>query len=354
MLLPQCPVLGVRDGLQPGAHVGGCLGGDADVGEFAVGAGAVPMLGVRRADDHVAGTEDLDRLAPDLVIADTSRGQQDLSMGVAVPTVSATGSEGDIVHAHIDGTDLVGAEQLGQPHGAGEVGSGGVGPAGEDFRICHNARIVPPVVGRRMSIFVEGLHTRYTLPVSDNPRLPRPAAKHARRRIIVLIVLSAVVAGLACFGYSIRDRFYFGTDPRALDHMYVSIDGGFGTCEDFPIYRIDFETALIWDGTCVGWGTPGQITVDSSGQQDAEEEGFTESSTLNANQIQDLREAVRKAHVDVWETQYGSNDNCYDAGGWSVRFVYTNGDVEGTTVETCSGGTPPRADILWSAINAII
>jgi len=189
--------------------------------------------------------------------------------------------------------------------------------------------------------------------VSDNPRPSQPAANHTRRRIIVLVVVAAVVAGLACFGYSIRDRFYFGTDPRTLDHMYVSIDGGFGTCEDFPIYRIDFETAILWDGTCVGWGTPGKITVDPSGQKDAGEEGFTQSRPLSANQIQDLRTAVQEAHVDVWKTQYGSNASCSDAGGWSVQFVYTNGDVESTTVETCTGGIPPRTAILWSAINEV-
>ena len=62
-------------------------------------------------------------------------------MGVAVPAVTATGGKGDIVHAHIDGADLVRVEELGQPHGSGEVGSGGVGAARKDFRICHSARI---------------------------------------------------------------------------------------------------------------------------------------------------------------------------------------------------------------------
>ena len=63
-------------------------------------------------------------------------------MGVAVPGVAASGGEGDIVHAHIDRTYLVGVEKLGEPYGAGEIGAGSIRAAGKDFRICHDARLV--------------------------------------------------------------------------------------------------------------------------------------------------------------------------------------------------------------------
>ena len=44
------------------------------MGELAVETCSVPMFSVGRADNHVTGMEDLDRLTPDLVIAHTSCG----------------------------------------------------------------------------------------------------------------------------------------------------------------------------------------------------------------------------------------------------------------------------------------
>ena len=186
--------------------------------------------------------------------------------------------------------------------------------------------------------------------MSEDPR-PR-AANPARRRITLLIVLAVVVAALACGAYSIRDRFYFGTDPRTLSQMYVSsYAGGGGDCKLFPLYRFDLDASLLWDGTCAM--TPGGITIDPTGKSSAAEEGFTQWRPLSPTQVDDLRAAVRQAHADVWKPRYGSNEGCGDFGGWTLRFVYTNGDSEATTVEDCRGGTPPRADILWSAIDAI-
>jgi len=138
-------VLSVGDGVQPGTHVDRGLGGDADVSELAVGTRTVPMVGVGWADDDIAGMEDLDLLAADLVVTHTSGGQEDLPMRMVVPAVAATGGESDVVHAHIDGTDLVGVKELGQPHRTGEVGTGGVEASSEYFRICHDSRIVPHI-----------------------------------------------------------------------------------------------------------------------------------------------------------------------------------------------------------------
>ena len=186
--------------------------------------------------------------------------------------------------------------------------------------------------------------------MSEDPR-PR-TANPARRRIIVLTIVAVVVAALACGAYSIRDRFYFGTDPRTLSQMYVQVTvGGGGDCNRFPLYRFDLDASLLWDGTCAM--TPGGITIDPTGKSSAAEEGFTQWRPLSPAQVDDLRAAVRQAHADVWKPRYGSNEGCGDFGGWTLRFVYTNGDSEATTVEDCRGGTPPRADILWSAIDAI-
>ena len=178
-----------------------------------------------------------------------------------------------------------------------------------------------------------------------------PTPNRARRRITVLIVVAVVVAALACCAYFVRDRFYFGTDPRTLSQMYVQVDSGFGDCKDFPLYRFDLDAAVLWDGTCTM--TPGGITIDPTGASDAAVEGFIEWRPLSPDQVTTIRTAVKQTHVDVWKTHYGSNKGCTDAGGWTIHFVYTNGDAESTTFEDCQGDAPPHSDILWSAINAI-
>lgn len=167
----------------------------------------------------------------------------------------------------------------------------------------------------------------------------------------MIIVAAVVVAILACVGYYVHDRIYFGTDPRTLSTMYVQVDSGFGTCKDFPLYRFDLDAAVLWDGTCTM--NPGGITIDPTGKSGADEEGFTQWRALSPAQVDAVRTAVQQTHVDVWKSHYGSNNGCSDAGGWTIRFVYTNGDSEATTVEDCHGSTPPRASTLWSAINAI-
>ena len=184
--------------------------------------------------------------------------------------------------------------------------------------------------------------------MNDNPRPPQPA----RRRITMLVVLAVVVAALACCGYYFHDRLYFGTDPRTLSVMYVDVTvGGGGDCKRFPLYRFDLDAAVLWDGTCSM--TPGGIIIDPTGKSSAPEEGFIEWRPLSETQVNDLRTAVQQAHVDVWKTHYGSNEGCADYGGWTIRFVYTNGDSEATTVEDCRGGPPPRSEALLSAIEAI-
>ena len=128
-------VLGVGDRFQPGRLVDGLVGRDADVGELGLWAGSMPMLGVRRADSHIAGAQQLDRLASDLVVSDTPGRKEDLAVGMSVPTVAATRRKGDVVDAQIIRRDLGRVQQLSQPHWAGEVRPGRVVAARETTRL---------------------------------------------------------------------------------------------------------------------------------------------------------------------------------------------------------------------------
>ena len=89
-------VIGVADRFQPGILVGLGVALDGEMGEPAVGGRAVPVVGVGRDLDDVAGLEPAGRFAAFLVEPLAGDADEDLTAGVAVPVVAATGLKGNI------------------------------------------------------------------------------------------------------------------------------------------------------------------------------------------------------------------------------------------------------------------